>query len=137
MMILERFVVVVSVGRVGERVPCRATATGVAVEELRDGALTSWRVWRRSVRQARARAFAFFYVVIAYPIACGSYDPNTQFVEACVSACVGAGDGGDDAGAYNGWSYVRDRLLARRWSTRRRGVRWAGVREGSGDVGAG
>ena len=84
-------------------------------EELRDGALTSWPGLGVGPYVRRVLAlFAFFYVVIAYPIACGSYDPNTQFVEACVSACVGA-SGATAAmtlSAYNGWSYVRDRLLS-------------------------
>jgi hypothetical protein len=84
-------------------------------EELRDGALTSWPSLGVGPYVRRVLAlFAFFYVVIAYPIACGSYDPNTQFVEACVSACVGA-SGATAAmtlSAYNGWSYVRDRLLS-------------------------
>ena len=84
-------------------------------EELRDGALTSWPGLGVGPYARRMLAlFAFFYVVIAYPIACGSYDPNTQFVEACVSACVGA-SGATAAmtlSAYNGWSYVRDRLLS-------------------------
>ena len=84
-------------------------------EELRDGALTSWPGLGVGPYVRRVLAlFTFFYVVIAYPIACGSYDPNTQFVEACVSACVGA-SGATAAmtlSAYNGWSYVRDRLLS-------------------------
>ena len=84
-------------------------------EELRDGALTSWPGLGVGPYVRRVLAlFMFFYVVIAYPIACGSYDPNTQFVEACVSACVGA-SGATAAmtlSAYNGWSYVRDRLLS-------------------------
>ena len=84
-------------------------------EELRDGALTSWPGLGVGPYVRRVLAlFAFFYVVIAYPIACGSYDPKTQFVEACVSACVGA-SGATAAmtlSAYNGWSYVRDRLLS-------------------------
>ena len=58
--------------------------------------------------------FGFFYGVVAYPIACGSYDPSTQFTEAVVSAMVGA-SGATAAmslNMYNGWSYVRDRLLS-------------------------
>ena len=84
-------------------------------EELRDGALLSWPglgVAPYAVRMTGL--FGFFYGVIAYPIACGSYDPNTQFAEACVSALVGA-SGATAAMAlnmYNGWSYVRDRLLS-------------------------
>jgi hypothetical protein len=84
-------------------------------EELRDGALLSWPglgVAPYAVRMTGL--FGFFYGVIAYPIACGSYDPNTQFAETCVSALVGA-SGATAAMAlnmYNGWSYVRDRLLS-------------------------
>lgn len=84
-------------------------------EELRDGALLSWPglgVAPYAIRMTGL--FGFFYGVIAYPIACGSYDPNTQFAEACVSALVGA-SGATAAMAlnmYNGWSYVRDRLLS-------------------------
>ena len=78
-------------------------------EELRDGALTSWPSLGVGPYVRRVLAlFAFFYVVIAYPIACGSYDPNTQFVEACVGAS--GATAAMTLSAYNGWSYVRDRL---------------------------
>ena len=84
-------------------------------EELRDGVVQSWPARGAVGYAARVTGlFGFFYGVIAYPIACGSYDPTTQFTETCVSALVGA-SGATAAmvlNMYNGWSYVRDRLLS-------------------------
>ena len=84
-------------------------------EELRDGVVQSWPTRGAAGYAARVTGlFGFFYGVVAYPIACESYDPTSQFTETCVSALVGA-SGATAAmvlNMYNGWSYVRDRLLS-------------------------
>lgn len=83
--------------------------------ELKDAFVLSWPALGGPAYAARMLGmFGFFYGVVAYPIACGSYDPSTQFTEAAVSAMVGA-SGATAAmslNMYNGWSYVRDRLLS-------------------------
>ena len=83
--------------------------------ELKDSFVLSWPALGGPAYAARMLGmFGFFYGVVAYPIACGSYDPSTQFTEAAVSAMVGA-SGATAAmslNMYNGWSYVRDRLLS-------------------------
>jgi len=83
--------------------------------ELRDGFVLSWPALGAGPYALRMGGlFGFLYAAVAYPIACGSYDPGTQFAETCVSALVGA-SGATAAMAlnmYNGWSYVRDRLLS-------------------------
>ena len=83
--------------------------------ELKDSFVLSWPALGGPAYAARMLGmFGFFYGVVAYPIACGSYDPSTQFTEAVVSAMVGA-SGATAAmslNMYNGWSYVRDRLLS-------------------------
>jgi len=83
--------------------------------ELKDSFVLSWPSLGGPAYAARMLGlFGFFYGVVAYPIACGSYDPSTQFTEAAVSAMVGA-SGATAAmslNMYNGWSYVRDRLLS-------------------------
>ena len=104
---------------------------GVRLFDGRDSDATSLAQLASQLGEARARAeaawaeaagyaarvtglFGFFYGVVAYPIACDSYDPTSQFAETCVSALVGA-SGATAAmvlNMYNGWSYVRDRLLS-------------------------
>ena len=83
--------------------------------ELEESAVLGWPALGTSAYAARmCGLFGFFYVVIAYPVACGSYDPATEFAACVVSATVGA-LGATAAMAlnmYNGWSYVRDRLLS-------------------------
>ena len=60
-------------------------------EELRDGVVQSWPTRGAAGYAARVTGlFGFFYGVVAYPIACESYDPTSQFTETCVSALVGA-----------------------------------------------
>ena len=57
---------------------------------------------------------AFFYVVLAYPIASVSYDPRTQGLEAIICATTGTcvATAAISLLIYNNWSYVRDRLLS-------------------------
>ncbi|CEG00744.1 Uncharacterised protein family Ycf36 [Ostreococcus tauri] len=83
--------------------------------ELKDGFVMSWPTNGALGYAVRMGAlFTFFYGVVAYPIACGSYDPEREFTQTVVSALVGA-SGATAAMAlnmYNGWAYVRDRLLS-------------------------
>ncbi len=57
---------------------------------------------------------AFFFVVLAYPIASVSYDPRTQPLEAIICATTGTcvATAAISLLIYNNWSYVRDRLLS-------------------------
>ena len=64
---------------------------------------------------------AFFYFVLAYPIASYSYNPETQPVEAFICALVGTLTpiAAISLLIFLNWSYVRDRLLV--WRVGRRG----------------
>ena len=85
------------------------------LRELEESAVLGWPALGAGAYATRMCVmFVFFYAVIAYPIACGSYNAETEFVACVVSASVGA-FGATAAMAlnmYNGWSYVRDRLLS-------------------------
>ncbi len=85
------------------------------LRELEESAVLGWPALGAGAYATRMCVmFVFFYGVIAYPIACGSYNADTEFVACVVSASVGA-FGATAAMAlnmYNGWSYVRDRLLS-------------------------
>ena len=83
--------------------------------EIQESAILGWPALDFTAYASRLGGmFTFFWVVIAYPIACGSYDPSREFEACAMSATVGA-LGATAAMAlnmYNGWTYVEDRLLS-------------------------
>ena len=85
------------------------------LRECQESALVGWGALELKWYLARLGALgAFFYVVVAYPIASYSYNPETQPVEAVICATVGAltATAAFALLIYNNWSYVRGRLLS-------------------------
>ena len=56
----------------------------------------------------------FVYFVLAYPVACYSYNPATQPVEAIICSLVGTitATAFISLFIFSNWAYVRDRLLS-------------------------
>ena len=84
-------------------------------KELQDSPLLGWGGLELPGYLARLGFLgAFFFVVLAYPIASVSYDPRTQPLEAIICATTGTcvATAAISLLIYNNWSYVRDRLLS-------------------------
>ena len=85
------------------------------LRELQESLLLGWGGLDQPGYLARLGLLgAFFYFVLAKPIANYSYDPATQPLEAIVCALTGSfvAVAAFALLIYNNWSYVRDRLLS-------------------------